>query len=152
MIYCFHCEIASSVANNPKLRSRLRGKGQGRYRAGAKCGCQKKSVLSSKIEDQFLEIVRKLEVKREYIEVLSRLALQSQQITVEDGATFDQNKIAQISMAQRKLDAAVNLYSDGTIERHEYLKLTQHLHREIDLLRAQTSEKEKVDIKVANVV
>ena len=75
--YCAHCEKMAEQNQNPKLRSLLTGHigTYYRHKPGGSCGCTRKSVRREVFEEQFLRIIRALQVKPESLEVLNQLAL-----------------------------------------------------------------------------
>lgn len=150
LVYCAQCEAAAQAANNPKLRSRLTGKSQNRYRhrPGVKCDCKAKSVSSDVIEGQFGQILERLSLKREYVDVVKAAMLQAAIASDAEQADFERVRNERIAKYQRQIEAARDLYLNAELEREDYLARRQKAEREIELLRAQVRP---VDEDLANI-
>lgn len=150
LVYCAHCEAAAQTANNPKLRSRLTGKSQNRYRhrPGVKCDCKAKSVSSEVIEGQFGQILERLSLKQEYVDVVKAAMLQAAIANDAEQADFEKVRNERIAKYQRQIEAARDLYLNAELEREDYLARRQKAEREIELLRAQVRP---VDEDLANI-
>lgn len=122
--FCAHCERAAQEHNDAKLRSRLGGKSQRRYRhkPGPSCGCSRKSVLREDYEDDFLRLIRLLTVKPEMLALMQELAIQANAISPKADEDFEGRKKAAIAKCRRRIEAARNLYEDGDLTRQEYLR------------------------------
>lgn len=152
--YCYHCELLAQKHDDPKLRSRLGGKGRsrdGRYRhkSGVKCGCTNKSVKRSIYEQDLGRLLQLLMVDTEQIEVMTRLGVQA--LTSQEKAQsedIEAQKRASIAKCRRRIDAARNLYEDGDLSREEYLKRKETNEREITHWEAQTVETEKIALEL----
>lgn len=148
--YCAHCEQQAVEQKNPKLRSRLGGKSQSRYRhkAGASCGCKKKSVAREKYEADFLRLIQLLTVKPEMLDKMKDLALQAKVIH-QDDEDAEAKRDSAIAKCRRKIEAARNLYEDGDMSREEYLRRKDQNEREIAQWEAYTTETENLSIELA---
>jgi hypothetical protein len=152
--YCYHCERLALQHNNPKLRSRLGGKGrdeEGRYRHkhGAKCGCTNRSIARHKYEEDFGRLLKLLTVHADELDVMTELSIQSLRAqAVADGIDLEAQKRAAIARCRRRTDAARHLYEDGDISREEYLKRKETNEREIAHWQARTTETEKVALEL----
>lgn len=148
--YCAHCEELAKKHSNPKLRTLLTGK-MGRYyrhRAGVACGSGKTMVVREIYEAEFLRLITLLEVKPESFDRLLLLANQLHPTTenVEDLETQKQEAIA---LCRRRIQAAIDLYSDGRINREEYIRRVEFNEREIASWQARTTDTEKLAMELS---
>lgn len=152
--YCAHCERLAQLEKNPKLRSRLGGKTQRRYRhkAGFNCGCTRKSVLRDLYEDDFFRLIQLLTVKPDMLNQMRELAMHAQTIKPKADEDFEQKKTSAIAKCQRRLEAARHLYEDGEISRQEYLRRRDQNEQEIVHWQTYTTETENLAIEFAMCV
>jgi hypothetical protein len=126
--YCYHCELLAQQHNNPKLRSRLGGKGRsddGRYRHkhGVKCGGTNRSVVRDTYEADFGRLLQLLTINVDQIDVMTELGILSLRTqAAEEGIDLEAQRRAAIAKCRRRLEAVRHLYEDGEISREEYLK------------------------------
>jgi len=152
--YCYHCEQLAQKHDDPKLRSRLGGKGgnvKGRYRHkhGVKCGATNRSVPRKAYEDDFARLLKLLTIDAGEIDVMTELGIQSLQAqAVAEGLDLEAQKRAAIAKCRRRIDAARHLYADGDLSREDYLKRKENNEREIAHWEARTTETEKVALEL----
>lgn len=152
--YCYHCERLAEQHNNPKLRSRLGGKGKsvgGRYRhkSGVNCGCTNKSVKRVIFEGDFERLLQLLTVNEDQIELMTQLGLEALTSQKRAGtADLENERNTAIAKCRRRIDAARNLYEDGDLSREEYLKRKSANEREIAHWEARTTETEKIALEL----
>jgi DNA invertase Pin-like site-specific DNA recombinase len=151
LTYCAHCERVAQAQNNPKLRSRLGGKSKSIYRhkAGASCGCTRKSVMREVYEADFLRLMKLLTVKPEMIDRMQQLALQMNSISAQETEDIETKRSAAIAKCQRRIEAARHLYEDGDISRQEYIRRRELNEKEIQHWKTYTSEAEKLLVELA---
>lgn len=84
--YCAHCERMAQDAHDPRLRSRLGGKGAARtsrdvpvyrHKRGIQCGTQRRSVHCEIYENDFGRLIQLLSVNPEAMEQMTELAIQA---------------------------------------------------------------------------
>lgn len=158
--YCAHCEGIARAHRNPKLRSTLGGNtladGTRRYRhkLGVKCGCTSRSVPCSVFEADFRRLLNLLTIREEALPLMTELAIQADKDRgVNAGKEdFEKQKQEALAVCYRRMDAAVNLYRDGEIDREEYLRLKAANEREIAHWEARTDETEKLALELAMCV
>jgi hypothetical protein len=119
-----------------------------RHKPGGACGCTIKSVQRDIFEEQFLRIIRALEVKPESFELLNQLALKMNTMS-EEPQDLEQQKAEAIALCNRRIQAAVELYGDGRISREEYLRRIELNEREIASWQARTTESEKLALELS---
>lgn len=143
--YCAHCEKMSQERDNPKLRSLLSGQlGKNyRHKPGGVCGCSRKSVPREVYEQDFVKLIKLLEVKPESIDLLMQLAERLNSLSDEE-KDIEQQKAEALALCQRRIDAAVNLYGEGRIDHAEYRRRVESNEREMVSWRARTTETEKL--------
>ena len=119
--YCARCEELAEKNDNPKLRSLLSGHVGTYYRhkPGASCGCTRKSVRRDVYEDQFLRLIRALQIKPESFKLLNQLALKLN-TTTDEQKDLEQHKAEAIALCNRRIQAAIDLYGDGRLSRDRY--------------------------------
>lgn len=153
--FCAHCEHLASLHANPKLRSRIGGTdkyGKRRYRhkEGRKCGCVNRSVSCDVYEVDFGRLLKLLTVRPDALQYMSELAIQCnlapQSSTSQDPETEKREAIA---LCKRRIEAAINLYSDGRLSREEYLRRVETNEREIAHWEARTTETQKIALELA---
>lgn len=151
--YCAHCEKLAKEQNDPKLRTTLSGSKSGgiyRYRhiPGVKCGVVNRTVPADEYEAEFSRLVKMLAVNDETLDLMTELAIQADQsLGSADDDNLEEKKKEAIALCKRRIDAAVNLYSDGVIDREEYLRRREKNEREIAHWQARTTETEKVALE-----
>jgi hypothetical protein len=151
--YCYHCETLAQANANPKLRTRLGGKGAGipyekqryRHKQGMKCGAHNRSVLCEIYERDFLRLVNLLAIKPEKISLMTELAIQASETrgSQTDTRTLEEQRVEAIALCKRRIDAVVHLYADGRIDRAEYLRRVEAEERDIAHWEARTTETKK---------
>lgn len=151
--YCAHCEALAQQHNKPELRSRLSGK-MGRYyrhKPGAPCGSGKTMVTREIYEADFIKLVRLLEVKPESFDHLMELATHLNPTSDEQQDIETQKKEA-IALCRRRIQAAVDLYGDGRINREEYFRRVDFNEREIISWQTRTTDKEQLAMELSMCV
>lgn len=156
--YCAHCEQLAKEHNNPKLRSRLGGKGAGtpnevrryRHKSGVKCGALNRSIPAEVYEKDFARLIRLLTIKPEALELMTELAIQADRgrEKLGDDRDLEREKQEAIALCNRRIEAAIHLYSEGRIDKSEYLRRVETNEREIAHWEARTSETEKVAVEL----
>jgi DNA invertase Pin-like site-specific DNA recombinase len=142
--YCAHCEQIALRQNNPRLRSRLWGR-LGKYyrhKPGSGCGCTTTQVLREVYEADFFKLVNLLEVKPEEIDKLMLLAAEITPTPAEQ-EDLESKKAKAITLCKRRIQAAIDLYGDGRIDRAEYLRRVERNEREIASWQSHTTEHEQ---------
>jgi DNA invertase Pin-like site-specific DNA recombinase len=155
--YCAHCEQIARERNNPKLRSPLSGSkyidGSQRYkhRLGVKCSSKNRSVRRETFEAEFRRLLGLITIKPEAMSLMMELAIQADQVrgTFRDETGFEEEKAAAIALCQKRIEAAVNLYADGMINRDEYLRRVEANNTEISHWQIRTTETEKLATELA---
>lgn len=112
-----------------------------------KCGCKNRSVPADVIEAEFNEIIGLLTVDTDALDWMVEMAIQADQQWRPDEGDFEQRKTEALALNQRRIDAAVNLYKDGVIDREEYLHRREQAEREITHWESRTSETSKVALE-----
>jgi hypothetical protein len=145
---CAHCERLAQQNNNLRLLSLLWGP-RGiyyRHKPGGACGCQRKSVQREIYEGDFFRLVKLLEVKPEAIEQMKTLALQVNTSMAEE-KDLETQKAEEIALCRRSIQAAIDLYGDGRIDRAEYQRRVERNEREIVSWEARTNDSEKLAVE-----
>lgn len=148
--YCAHCEELAEKHNNPKLRSLLSGR-LGKYyrhKPGNACSCKRQSVQREVYERDFVRLIKALDVKPESIQYMEQLAikLNTMNTSKED---IEGQKTEAIALANRRIQAAIDLYGDGRITREDYSQRIERNEREIASWQARTTEMEKLGIELS---
>lgn len=148
--YCADCEELAQKHKNPKLRSLLSGKSglYYRHKPGIPCGANKTMVARDIYEADFLKLIKLFEVKTESFDLLMQLAshLHPGQENEKDLETQKQEAIA---LCRRRVQAAIDLYGDGRINREEYQRRVVFNEREIASWQAKTTDSEKLAIELS---
>ncbi len=158
LTYCAHCEALAKKHNNPKLRSRLSGKGRdkrGRYRHkhGVKCAATNRSVLAREYEADFAHLLELLTVRVDEVNILTELGIQAARNSMPpDEVDYEAQKLAAITKCQRRIEAARRLYLDGDLGREEYLRRKEQNEREIVHWESRTTETEQITLELAMCV
>jgi DNA invertase Pin-like site-specific DNA recombinase len=150
--YCAHCERLAREQDDPQLRSTLSGtkmNGIFRYRhkPGVKCGCTNRSVPEEDVLADFEKLIKQLSVDENTLNLMIEMAIQIDQNWNTSNDNFDQQRTEAIALAKRKINAAVNLYSDGVIDREDYLSRREQLEREIAHWEARNSDTQKLALE-----
>jgi hypothetical protein len=152
LIYCAHCEQLAEQHNNPSYRSRLRGRRQ-RYnhKEGIRCGCTNRSVTADEIEGDFGKLLKLLTVRPDSLPLMTELAIQIDKMRTSSEPTVDPEieKQEAIALCKRRIDAAINLYSDGVLSREIYLRRIEQNNREIAYWESRTTESKKAALELA---
>lgn len=153
---CAYCARLAKEQNDPRLITRLGGtnmNGTLRYRhaGGVSCGCTNKSVPCEKLDADFGRLIRLLTVSEEAQQLLTQLAIEADiaQKQAAGGVDLETQKQEAIALCKRRIEAAIHLYSDGLIDREEFLRRREANEREIAHWEARTSETEKVALELA---
>ncbi|MCL4251601.1 MAG: hypothetical protein KJ065_25850 [Anaerolineae bacterium] len=155
VLYCAHCEQLAESQEDPRLRSPLSGQfanGILRYRhkPGVKCGIHNRSVPSAELEQDFIRLMGLLMVKPEVEHLMLEIAIQADNgRQVHEQRDFEQEKTEALALCYRRIEAAVNLYKEGTIDKAEYLRLREQNEREIAHWESRTSETEQLGLEFA---
>ncbi len=152
--YCAHCEALAEKHQNPKYRTTLTGthlnnKPRYRHKTGIKCGCQNRSVPCDVIEKDFERLIQLLTVKPEMLDWMTEMAIQASKAFSSGEIDLDKEKEEAIALCQRRINAAIGLYSDGLIDREEYLRRKEKNEREIAYWQARTTESEKAALELS---
>ena len=154
--YCAHCEKLAAEHNNPRLRSRLGGTdkyGKRRYRhkEGVKCGCTNRSAPAEAYEADFDRLIRLLTIRPDAVSYMAELSIQSETLAHPQDGDVDPEaeKQAAIALCKRRIDAAIQLFSDGRIDRDEYLRRIEQNEQEIAVWEARTTETERAALELA---
>lgn len=151
--YCAHCEALAQKHTDPKLHNRLAGdKGRYRHKNGVVCGCTNKSVVRNLFETDFGQLIKMLTVRPEALPLMAELAIQADKGhkgAVDAEVELEEQKRAAIAQCRRRIEAAVNLYGDGMIDRAEYLRRKELNDREIVHWESRTAETKKAAIELA---
>lgn len=155
---CAHCERLAGEQNNANLRSFLSGKGAGseneipryRHKPGTSCGVYNRSVPAAVYEADFRKLIQLLTIKPEMVNLMTELAIQADKgRSFGEGVDFEQQKQEAIALCHRRIDASVQLYGDGMIDREEYQRRVEANRREIQHWQTRTSETEKLALEFA---
>ena len=148
--YCAHCEHLAHKHNNPKLRSRLWGR-LGKYyrhKPGGACNCDATQVLREVYEDDFYRLVQLLDIRSEHLDSMLLLASEMTSTPAET-EDLETRKAQAIALCQRRIQAAIDLYGDGRIDRAEYLRRIERNEREMASWRARSSSREKLAVELS---
>lgn len=153
--FCAHCDRLAAEDNNPDLRTRFTGRtdanGIRRYKhkTGVTCGCQNRSIPCDVLEEDFGRLLKLLTVNQEAIDLMTELAIQAENGSItDDEEDFERQKQEAIAKANRRIDAARNLYMDGDISREEYLLRKEQNEREIAHWQARTTETKQIALEL----
>ena len=148
--FCAHCENLAREQNNPRLRSRLGGKSQRRYRhrAGVQCGCTRKSVLREALEGDFHRLVQALVVRPDYEALLSQLALRTS-LNTAPSEDLEARKQIEIASARKRIEHAVELYLDNRISRERLDAIVYDAEHSIQAWEARTTEQQRIAMELA---
>lgn len=154
--YCYHCEQVAQAKNSYKFRSLLSGQfGNGvlryRHKPGVKCGITNRSVPCEEYEVDFRRLISLFTIRPEAYQLMLEIAIQADKARGEQQSAEDLAKQKQeaIAICYRRIDAAVNLYKDGEIDRNEYLRVRALNEREIAHWQSRTTETEQLGIELA---
>ena len=159
--FCAHCERLALAHNNPRLRSRLGGKGarrtsgdipRYRHKSGVRCGSDNKSVRCDVYEADFERLIRLLTIRPEAMILMTELAIQADSHRFRDDIDIDKQKEEAIALCRRRVEAAMHLYKDGETDRAEYLQIRETNEREIVHWETRTTETERLAIELAMCV
>lgn len=158
LVYCAHCEEQAIAHQNPKAQTRLMGwnqNGKLRYRhaEGIQCGCRKRSILASIIEEQFIALMESLSFATDVNQLMEQYALllshpQDDKSAVE----VEEKRRIGIATAKRKLDNNLFLFKEGTIAREEYLLTKNLVERDLSHYEIMTSDTEKQAIALTRTM
>ncbi len=156
--FCAHCEELAQAQDDPRLRSRLGGKGakrtsrdipRYRHKQGVRCGCQNKSVRREVYEGDFVRLVNLLTIRPEAMQSMTELAIQAEYGQFREDGALEKQKEKAIAKCRRRIDAATHLYKDGEIDRAEYLRTREANEREIAHWQSRTTETQKLAVELA---
>ncbi len=155
--YCAHCERLAAEQNNPNLRTRLNGGnnyGTLRYRhkEGVRCGSKNRSVLCKDFEADFSRLIKLLTIRPDALDLLTELSIQADKLrnpAAENAVDAELEKQEAIALCRRRIEAAINLYGDGRLDREEYLRRIEQNEREIAHWEARTTEVQKAGLELA---
>jgi hypothetical protein len=108
-------------------------------------------VTAGEIESDFGRLVKLLAVRHDALGLMTELAIQVDKLRNPQNTDVDPEaeKREAIAVRMRRIDAAINLYSDGVISREEYLRRVELNKREITYWEARTTESEKAALELA---
>jgi hypothetical protein len=149
LTYCAHCERMAQERNKPQLRSLLSGRlgTYYRHKPGGVCGCDRQSVRRDVYEADFLRLIKLLEVKPEAVDRMLLLANQFNPTLAEE-KDLETQKSEAIAICNRRIQAAVDLYSEGRIGKKEYRRRIDQNEREIASWQARTNEHDKLGVEL----
>lgn len=98
-------------------------------------------------EEDFFRLVKLLEIKPEELEKMMFLASQVSP-TAAEAEDLETKRTEAIALCQRRMQAAIDLYGDGRINRQEYLRRVERNEREIASWQARTSDSEKLAMEL----
>jgi DNA invertase Pin-like site-specific DNA recombinase len=149
LTYCAQCERMAQEHNKPQWRSLLSGRlgTYYRHKPGGACGCERQSVRRDVYEADFFRLIKLLEVKPEAHEKMLTLATQLTP-TLEAEKDLETQKAEAIAVCNRRIQAAIDLYSEGRIEKKEYRRRIDQNEREIASWQARTNEQERLGVEL----
>ncbi len=155
LIFCAYCEQMARKHDNPDLRTRLSGVdqyGKLRYRhvTGVKCGCNRRSVFTHIIEDEFRLLIDQLTLDPKALDLMVELAVQSEHgmAMADTKEDLEKQKQEAIAKCQRRIEAAKMVYLDGDMSRAEYISVKEQNEREIAHWQTRTAETEKAAVEL----
>lgn len=153
--YCAHCDRLAEEDHNLGLRTRLTGRtdanGIRRYKhkTGVLCGCENRSIPCDVLEEEFGRLLKLLTVNQEAIDLMAELAIQTESGRItDDEEEFERQREEAIAKANRRIDAARNLYADGDLSREEYLARKAQNEREIAHWQTRTTEIQQIALEL----
>jgi hypothetical protein len=160
--YCARCEELAQAQGNESLRSRLGGKNSNityeklryRHKPGSSCGVSNRSVPAEVLERDFVKLINLLSIKPEALQLMTELAIQidKKRRGAAKEENLEQQKQEAIALCNRRIEAAVNLYQDGAIDRAEYVRLREQNELEIAHWQTRTTETERLALELAMCV
>ena len=111
--FCAHCERLAVENNDPRLRSRLGGKGAGkssrdvpryRHKRGVRCGTKRQSVHCDIYEADFARLIQLLTLKPEAIDAMTELAIRADTSHYGDDLDLQRQKEEAITLCKRRID------------------------------------------------
>ncbi len=156
LLYCAQCESEGKESNKQNTRSRLVGhqkpKQSMRYRHSARrrCGCHNQSVLADEVEDDFRNLVDRLQIHPGAIHLMSELAIQSEfgGLGHENDSELEAQKSIAIAKHRRALKNNLTLFQAGEIEAEEYYRQKDRHERQIAYWEARTTDKQKLTLEL----
>jgi len=151
---CAHCARLAKEQEDPRLITRLGGtnmNGTLRYRhaGGVSCGCTNKSVRCDDLHEDFGRLLKLLTVNQEAIDLMAELAIQTESGRItDDEEEFERQREEAIAKANRRIDAARNLYADGDLSREDYLARKEQNEREIAHWQTRTTETRQIALEL----
>lgn len=118
-----------------------------RHKPGNACGCKRQSVQREVYERDFVRLINALEVKPESIALMEQVALRLNSLN-SDKEDVEQQKAEAIALANRRIQAAIDLYGDGRITKEDYNQRIERNEREIASWQARTSDMERLGIEL----
>jgi hypothetical protein len=153
--FCAHCDRLAEEDSNPSLRTRLTGRtdanGIRRYKhkTGVLCGCENRSIPCDVLEEEFGRLLKLLTVNQEAIDLMAELAIQAESGRItDDEEEFERQREEAIAKANRRIDAARNLYADGDLSREDYLARKEQNEREIAHWQTRTTETRQIALEL----
>lgn len=149
IVFCAHCERLAEQEGNPQRRSRLSGtnqQGKLRYRhqEGLRCGCQRRSVSLSAIEDDFRRLINLLTLNEETENVLFQYHIEQQKKESKDEQKeIESRRKREIAKLRGGIDSAQKMALSGDITFEEYAALKQEKERAIVHWESHTSTAEE---------
>ncbi len=159
LVYCAKCDQLALQQNNPKLRSKLSGKGKSgtklgsyRHRPGLECGCNHKQVYSPDLEEDFLRLCQILTVDEKSLTIMQNHALAILSAEHADEQAMIEQKATAIAKIERRIVAARSLFEDRDLEREEYLRRKEKLERDLAYWQNYTTETEQLNAQLTMCV
>lgn len=153
LTYCAHCEALVDKYGDLSYRTTLtgtflNGKPKYRHKAGVRCGCQRRTVPCELIEQDFERLIRLLTVSPDNLDKMTALAIEADRAMQDSDIDPEKEKAEAIALCRRRIQAAVDLFSDGVIDREEYLRRKEKNEREMAYWQARTTETEKAALEL----
>ena len=158
LLYCAHCERLAAKQEDVKLRSGLSGwnkVGKRRYRHSDRnrCESKRKSIAAHEIEDDFVRLIKVLEVKAEALDMMADLALSLQSTeSSQDDSNFEEKRRKAIAKHRRAVKNNLLLFQDGEIEADEYYRQKEYHERQIGSWEAQRTNRQEVMLELTTCV
>ncbi len=106
--------------------------------------------IIEELDQDFLRLMNLLTVKPEVENLLLEIAIQADNGRQgHEQRDFEQEKTEALALCYRRIDAAVTLFKEGTIDKAEYLRLREQNEREIAHWESRTSDTEKLGLEFA---
>lgn len=156
--YCAHCERLAEQHNNPQLRTTFTGH-IGRYNArryrhrdGIDCGVINRTVLCTDMEAEFIRLIRALEIKKDYMELMIELAIQIDKARGIDNQDIEEKKRNALMMCERRMNATIDLYKQGLIDKLEFERTREQILKEKAYWEHITTDREEIEYELLKCI